>query len=77
MLKFLILLYLAQVKCESSVPNIENDNLDIKAFTWASFITPREGKYNISEQCIKAGDNYLDELGNVFVIVFGLLFKLF
>ena len=59
-----MLLYFAHLLHGWPELDIGNGNLNSKAFTWASFLTPRNGKYNISDKCIEAGDKYLDELSN-------------
>ena len=62
MIKLLILLSLANLLHCWTNSEVGFDNLNNKAFTWAAFLTPRNGKYNISDKCIEAGDIYLDEL---------------
>ena len=66
MFKLLLFLYFVPLLYCWSESEFVNGNLSSKAFTWDEFLTPRNGKYNISDECIEAGDIYLDELSNWF-----------
>ena len=39
-------------------------------FPFSSYVTPRDGLYNISEECRVAGDEYLLQLGRRVLSIF-------
>lgn len=61
----ILLLSVSAVNC-SNLTQLQRDLIGSRAFSLFSFITPAKGKYDVSEQCLDAGQEYLAGIGKIF-----------